>query len=868
VTLNGFSTVPASYAWTGPNNYSRSIQNPVINNITTSRAGVYQVVVTTGAGCVDSSSVVLEVLEGVAINGLSDNVPACIDQGFNLMLTATTLPANNNGDFTYQWQTPTGPMTTTTPTLLVPGADANDAGLYTLEVFTVEGCSSGMANITVDLNFVPNQLTQPMTLSGETSFCEGENITLVTSPVPGANVQYFWNTPSGMNIPSGSANMLPVDDLNVGDAGLYRVYVVREGCASSLSPPREITVNPIPNVNLTSNSPVCTGDLISLQGTFYPDGDYSWSGPSGFGTGVEAHNPVINNADSLTNTGTYRVVVEVEGCVSDTITTNVVVRNRPQMPSISHDTSICLDNPDAVLTLSLDTMTVVTGADYLWYTGDGDLQIGGPAEDLILEVTDFTPFAEGGTFAFYASALVDGCRSSLSNPTFVNFDTIPINTAFAGVDTTVCSGQSILQGATPTVGTGRWTLVSATDPTGVNIANPDAPNSVVSGLTSAGAPYTFRWTLSNGACRNYSSDEVTLQVINAQQSNAGLDLLVCEDEIVILEGVPPGTDCSGIWTQDGAQSTLGVVIVEPNNPNTEILGLAPDNFYFFTWEIDCVCGVSEDIVAVNVSDPITNAGPDKIVCDEFDEVVMMGEEPTLGSTILWYSPDPDLVFTDATSATPTVNNLKVGMNIMIMEVDQGFCGTESRDTALVLYKLPPVLTDDELIVAFGGTGDILPLGNDVVPAGTTISIISDPGLGAATLANPEIINYVAPPNFVGTDELIYAAVSEGCETVTATVTFLIGNGVACVVPSIFTPNGDDYNDRFVIPCLLDKEAFPQSQVIVFNSWGDEVYRSGVPYNSSWDGSYSGEELPVGTYFYIVDLGDGNDPLTGYVMIQR
>jgi gliding motility-associated-like protein len=57
-------------------------------------------------------------------------------------------------------------------------------------------------------------------------------------------------------------------------------------------------------------------------------------------------------------------------------------------------------------------------------------------------------------------------------------------------------------------------------------------------------------------------------------------------------------------------------------------------------------------------------------------------------------------------------------------------------------------------------------------------------------------------------------------------------------------------------------------VTIFNRWGDEVYRSGTPYDNSWDGTYSGEELPVDTYFYVVDLGDGSEPTAGYVMIQR
>jgi gliding motility-associated-like protein len=63
-------------------------------------------------------------------------------------------------------------------------------------------------------------------------------------------------------------------------------------------------------------------------------------------------------------------------------------------------------------------------------------------------------------------------------------------------------------------------------------------------------------------------------------------------------------------------------------------------------------------------------------------------------------------------------------------------------------------------------------------------------------------------------------------------------------------------------------ASPNSRVSIFNRWGDEVYRSPVPYPNDWSGTFNGEDLPVDTYFYILDLGDGSQPIAGYLMIQR
>lgn len=865
VSLNGFSTVAgSSYDWSGPAGFDSGVQAPTINNITPSRAGTYSLTVTTGAGCQDSTSVDVSVFESVSITGLSDNVPACIDEGFDAVITSATVPVDD-GSYTYEWRC-NGEVISILPNLELNNVTPDDDCTYTLEVFTANGCSSGMSAITLDLNFIPNQLTQPVTITGETSYCEGESFTLITSAVAGADVQYFWDTPAGDFITDD--NSLLVEDVNAGDDGMYTVYAIREGCAGPVSPPRIITINPIPTVSLTSNSPVCSGDVISLQSTFYPTGDYTWSGPDGFGDGVNIFNPPINDADPVLNSGTYQVFVTVEGCKSDTISTEVIVLERPTEPIIGHDDPICLDNPDAVLTLGIDTATAVDGATYSWYTNNGGTLIAGPGLDLEIELVDFSLYAEGGLFPFYAQAELDGCTSTLSNPTLVQFDTIPINTAFAGIDTMVCSGEYVLQGAVPTVGTGIWSLVSATDPTGFALANPDDANSIVSGLTFEGAPYTLLWMLSNGACMDYSSDEVVLEVTNAEEANAGDNLLVCEDEIVILEAVPASEDAEGFWKQDIVQESLGVIVVDPDNPNTEILNLEPDNVYFFTWCVESVCGNTEETVFVNVSDPNISAGADIIICDDLNEATLQGEEPAMGSTIRWYSPDPEITISDELSPTPVVGNLKVGENVFVLEVDDGFCGDASRDTMSVFYKLPPVLTDDIVSVGFGESTNVLPFFNDDIPVGTTVNIAAGPSQGIAAILDDETIQYTAPANFVGIEELTYLAVSEGCIVAMARVEFIVGEGAACQVPSIFTPNGDNYNDFFVIPCLLDKSKYPDSQVIVFNRWGDEVFRSGIPYESDWNGTYSGEDLPPDTYFYIVDPGDGSDPFTGYVMIQR
>lgn len=84
----------------------------------------------------------------------------------------------------------------------------------------------------------------------------------------------------------------------------------------------------------------------------------------------------------------------------------------------------------------------------------------------------------------------------------------------------------------------------------------------------------------------------------------------------------------------------------------------------------------------------------------------------------------------------------------------------------------------------------------------------------------------------------------------------------------FSPNDDGVNDRWIIDNI---ELFPNNVVHIFNRWGQVVYEQ-KSYHSgnAWDGTYEGKKLPVGTYYYTIDLKDDRFPekLTGPITIYR
>ena len=95
-----------------------------------------------------------------------------------------------------------------------------------------------------------------------------------------------------------------------------------------------------------------------------------------------------------------------------------------------------------------------------------------------------------------------------------------------------------------------------------------------------------------------------------------------------------------------------------------------------------------------------------------------------------------------------------------------------------------------------------------------------------------------------------------------------------IIPSAFSPDGDGINDTWSIRGGLGKN-YPNNILYIINRWGVIVYQT-TKYANDWDGSNnrtlrgnSSSNLPVGTYFYILDLnGDGSNVKKGNVYLTR
>lgn len=92
-----------------------------------------------------------------------------------------------------------------------------------------------------------------------------------------------------------------------------------------------------------------------------------------------------------------------------------------------------------------------------------------------------------------------------------------------------------------------------------------------------------------------------------------------------------------------------------------------------------------------------------------------------------------------------------------------------------------------------------------------------------------------------------------------------------IFPTGFSPNGDGYNDAFIIENL---DLFPDNEIIIFNRWGEKIY-SAKPYLNDWKGvnesngiKLQGNDLQEDTYFYILRLDEASEPIKNYLELIR
>lgn len=297
LTASGANT----YTWSPAGTLSGSTGSTVTGTpiVTTS----YTVTGTDANGCVNTgtTTILVNALPAIVVN--SDYICA----GSTSTLTAT-------GGTTYTWSPGTYLNTTS-------GATVNSNPPSTI-TYTINGTDANGCNNT-DTAIV-HVIANPVITPNSVTVCVGDSAQLSAA---GAS-SFTWTPGTGLNATSG-----PIVITSPSSTIIYTVTGTLGTCSSTGT--ATVTVNPLPVVNIGSNSPLCVNQNLNL--TSSGGTAYSWSGPGSYTSTTQ--NPTINSV-VVGNGGIYTVTVTDANSCINTNTVSVVVNPLPVV-TVTGDT-VCL----------------------------------------------------------------------------------------------------------------------------------------------------------------------------------------------------------------------------------------------------------------------------------------------------------------------------------------------------------------------------------------------------------------------------------------------------------------------------------------------------------------------------------------------
>ena len=556
--------------------------------------------------------------------------------------------------------------------------------------------------------------------------------------------------------------------------------------------------------------------------------DISWIPTTGL-SDTTVGNPILTSA-GLPQTTTYEVTLDNQGCKGKA---NITIIKDPSTISVSNDTLICDQQPvqlTANITGNPPTMKLNCGSNgtATLYPGTSYQVASGSSNH---QGTPFSGFQEDMRYQilYLASDLqVAGLKEGI----ITEFE-LEVAGKFS---TNSMSNFTIKMGCTPnkTLTTSGWEAAT-------NVVYTSSSYSTVAGWNK----FTFNngydwdgvsnivveicWDNPNGSPLN-NFDNLLSEVVfyKATARSAGTNSVGCNlpSPVAVYDKLPnskftvvpppPGT-FGQIWTPGFTldDSTSLTPIATPNVTTTYIITANS--------EYNCVL---KDTVTIDVSILIPVIDPDANICD--------GEEVTInvsgGTNYTWNPP----VGINPTSGPTVVAKPAVTTTYTVTITDNGGC---SKDTTITITVNTPPTVD-------AGADDSLRIGESL-----TLSPSSPNSISTYTwtpplfLSNPNSQNPISTPAKTITYYLEVVDVN-GCRAYDS-VTIDVRSVDDIYIPTAFSPNGDGFNDQFVIYPVGITEII---EFQIFNRWGQMVYQS-KDFSKGWDGKFQGQEQPVGTYIY-------------------
>ncbi|MBK8668667.1 MAG: gliding motility-associated C-terminal domain-containing protein [Saprospiraceae bacterium] len=460
-----------SYQWSGPNGFTSTLQNPVINNVNSTNAGLYIVTVTDGNNCTATLSTTVIVNAAPNVTA-SSNGPICTGSVLNLI---------SSGGTSYQWSGPNS-FTSNLQNPTITNVNTTNAGVYMVTVTNGNNCTATLST-TVIVNAAPN-----VTASSNSPICTGGILNLMSS----GGASYQWTGPNSF---TSNLQNPTITNVNTTNAGVYMVTELMNNCTHLST---TVIVNAAANVTASSNSPICTGGILNLMSS--GGTSYQWSGPNSFTSNLQ--NPTITNVNT-TNAGVYMVTVTNGNNCTATLSTTVNVNSAPNVTASSNG-PICAGSVLNLMTSG--------GASYQWSGPNGfTSSLQNPV------ITNVSNQNQGSYIVTVTNA--NGCTSSSS--VLLSINSAPL--ALLSSNSPVCNGGDIsfqLSGGTSYIWQGPNGFVST-------LQNPTISN--VTSLNSG--TYSVTVTGQNSCTTTVSTSvNVTGQLNVAASSNSP----VCQGDTIKL----------------------------------------------------------------------------------------------------------------------------------------------------------------------------------------------------------------------------------------------------------------------------------------------------------------------------------------------
>jgi len=465
LNLSASSTTPGiTYQWTGPNGFSSTSQNPVINPVALADSGNYIVkAVLNGCNASDTTHVTVKPLPAAPV--ITNNSPICA--GDTLKITSNSATSG----VSYSWTGPNS-FSSGSQNITIANSTTSNSGTYNLTV-SLNGCSV-YATATAVVNIVPAKPT----IGSNSPVCTTTSLNLnSSSTTPG--VTYQWTGPSSFFTTTQNPSVNPV---TMADSGNYIVKAILSGCSSADTTHVTVTLGP-DSITFNSNSPVCTGNSLTITSTASSGVNFSWTGPNSFSS-LSADFSITNT--TVANGGDYYLTLSKNGCiVHDTLPT--IVNQTPAIPNVGSNSAVCVGS-----NLDLTSSTTTNGVTYSW---SGPNSFSSAAQNPVISNA---ALANSGNYIITVTRT--GCSSKDSTQvTVITNPAIPL----AGSNSPVCAGDSLKLNATDnTMGVSyQWTGPGSYTSL---LQNPSVPN-----ILAAGAG-TYTVIASLNGCSSQASTSVTV----------------------------------------------------------------------------------------------------------------------------------------------------------------------------------------------------------------------------------------------------------------------------------------------------------------------------------------------------------------------